>query len=208
VCAAAPVVDGSGDIHQHNSYALAGLGVGYGMEIETPRTRLRYWDQTDRDAFAAMHADPQVMHDCGGPISRRESDAKLDRYAATYRQYGFCRWAIEGQEGGLLGYAGIMPSRPGHPLGPHSEIGWRLVRRAWGHGYATEAARAALDDAFTRVRLTEVIAYTALDNWRSQAVMGRLQLWRDPSRDFTADYDAIRGWRGLVWVARRTGDPL
>jgi RimJ/RimL family protein N-acetyltransferase len=172
------------------------------MVIDTPRTRLRCWGQTDRAAFAAMHADPEVMRDYGGPISRRESDAKLDRYAATYRQHGFCRWAVEGQEGAFLGYAGIMPSRPGHPLGPHFEIGWRLVRHAWGHGYATEAARAALDDAFIRVRLAEVIAYTSFENLRSQAVMDRLQLHRDPSRDFTADYGSIKGWRGLVWVAR------
>ena len=174
------------------------------MEIETPRTRLRCWRQTDGDAFAAMHTDPVVMHDYGGPISRRESDAKLDRYAATYHQHGFCRWAIESQEGVLLGYDGVMPSRPGHPLGLHFEIGWRFVRRAWGHRYATEAARAALDDAFTRVLLAEVIAYTSPDNLRSQAVMCRLQLHRDPSRDFTADYDTIKGWRGLVWVARST----
>jgi RimJ/RimL family protein N-acetyltransferase len=151
-----------------------------------------------------MHADPEVMHDYGGPISRKESDAKLDRYSATYRQHGFCRWAVETHEGAFLGYAGVMPSRPGHPVGSHFEIGWRLVRRAWGHGYATEAARAALSDAFTRVGLTEVLAYTALDNLRSQAVMDRLQLRRDPSRDFTADYDTVKGWRGLVWVARST----
>jgi RimJ/RimL family protein N-acetyltransferase len=172
------------------------------MVIDTPRTRLRCWEQTDRDALAAMHADREVMHDYGGPISRRESDAKLDRYAATYRQHGFCRWAVEGRDGALLGYAGIMPSRPGHPLGSHFEIGWRLVRHAWGHGYATEAARAALADGFIRVGLAEVVAYTASDNLRSQAVMDRLQLRRDPSRDFTADYDSIKGWRGLVWVAR------
>jgi hypothetical protein len=51
--------------------------------------------------------------------------------------------------------------------------------------------------------LTEVIAYTAADNLRSQAVMIRLQMQRDPSRDFTADYDRIPAWRGLVWVARQ-----
>jgi RimJ/RimL family protein N-acetyltransferase len=174
------------------------------MIIETLRTRLRSWEPTDRDAFAAMHSDPEVMHDYGGPISRKESDAKLERYSATYRQHGVCRWAIEDQENALLGYAGIMPSRPGHPLGSHFDIGWRLVRRAWGHGYATEAAKAALSDAFTRVGLPEVIAYTSVDNLRSQAVMGRLQLRRDPSRDFTADYDTVKGWRGLVWIALRT----
>jgi RimJ/RimL family protein N-acetyltransferase len=149
-----------------------------------------------------MHADPEVMHDYGGPISRRDSDAKLERYATTYDQQGICRWAVESRDGAFLGYAGVMPSRPGHPLGLHFEIGWRLVRRAWGHGYATEAAQAALDDAFTRAGLAEVIAYTSPDNPRSQAVMGRLQMRRDPSRDFTADYDTIKGWRGLVWVAR------
>jgi RimJ/RimL family protein N-acetyltransferase len=172
------------------------------MEIETPRTRLRCLRHSDADAFAAMHGDPEVMHDYNGPIGRRESDVKLNRYVTTYHQHGFCRWAVETREGAFLGYSGIMPSLPGHPLGSHFEIGWRLVRRAWGHGYATEAAQAALNDAFFRVRLAEVIAYTASDNLRSQAVMCRLQLSRDPSRDFTADYNTNKSWRGLVWVAR------
>ena len=173
------------------------------MILDTPRMRLRCWQQADRGSFAAMHADPEVMHDYGGPISRSESDAKLDRYAATYRQNGYCRWAIESRDGAFLGYAGIMPSRPDHPIGSHVEIGWRLIRHAWGHGYATEAAQAALNDAFIRVGLTEVIAYAAPDNVRSQAVMARLQMQRDPSRDFTADYDSFKAWRGLVWVTRR-----
>jgi len=173
------------------------------MIIDTPRTRLRCWEPTDRDAFATMHADPDVMDDYGGPITRSASDAKLNRYASAYREHGFCRWAVESREGDFLGYAGVMPSRPGHPLGAHCEIGWRLVRRAWGHGYATEAARAALDDAFGRAGLAEVVAYTAADNRRSQGVMHRLRLQRDASRDFTADYDGIKGWQGLVWVARR-----
>jgi RimJ/RimL family protein N-acetyltransferase len=152
-----------------------------------------------------MHADPEVMLDYGGPISRMTSDAKLHRYMAAYRQHAFCRWAVENHEGAFLGYAGIMPSRPGHPIGSHIEIGWRLVRHAWGQGYATEAARAALDDAFTRIGVAEVIAYTAPDNLRSQAVMARLRLQRDPSRDFTADYDGVGAWRGLVWVGRPGG---
>jgi RimJ/RimL family protein N-acetyltransferase len=95
----------------------------------------------------------------------------------------------------------LMPSPAEHPLGPHFEIGWRLVRRAWGHGYATEAADAALKDVFDRAGLVEVLAYTSPDNLRSQAVMARLRLRRDPARDFTADYNGFRAWRGLVWVA-------
>ena len=170
------------------------------MIIETPRTRLRSWQNSDRDAFAALHADPEVMADAGGPLDRPQSNAKLDRYAAAFQRCGFTRWAVENLEGEFLGYAGVMPSRPAHPLGSHVDIGWRLVRSAWGHGYATEAAKAALHDAFTRCGLTEVLAYTAPDNLRSQAVMARLRLRRDPSRDFS-ETDGLRMWHGLVWVA-------
>lgn len=121
------------------------------MIIVTPRLCLRSWKDTDRDAFAGMHADPTVMHDYRGRVSRKESDAKLDPYAVAHRQHGFYRWAIESTECTFLCYAGIVPSRPEHPIGTHFEIGWRLVRRAWGHGYATEAARAALGDVFLRM---------------------------------------------------------
>jgi RimJ/RimL family protein N-acetyltransferase len=71
-------------------------------------------------------------------------------------------------------------------------------------GYATEAAGAALKDAFDRAGLVEVLAYTSPDNLRSQAVMARLRLRRDSPRDFKADYNGFRAWRGLVWVASAT----
>jgi len=173
------------------------------MLIETPRLRLRAWRTTDADAFAALNSDAEVMADEGGPLDRISSDAKLGRYRAALARNGFGRWVVEDRVGVFLGYAGVMPSPAGHPLGDHVEIGWRLVRAAWGHGYATEAARAALDDALERVGLPEVLAYTAPDNLRSQAVMQRLRLFRDPARDFTADYGSQKGWHGLVWVARR-----
>ncbi len=170
-------------------------------QLETPRLRLRYWRDSDRHAFAAMNADPEVMHDLGGPLDRAESDEKFDRYAAAFDQFGFSRWSIEDLTGRFLGYAGVAPRRGEHPLGRHEEIGWRLNRHAWGHGYASEAARAALDDAFARAGLKEIVAYTSPDNVRSQAVMARLNLRRDKSRDFTIHDDCVGTWRGLVWVA-------
>jgi RimJ/RimL family protein N-acetyltransferase len=170
------------------------------MIIETPRTRLRCWQNSDRDAFAALHAHPEVMLDLGGPLDRPQSDAKFNRYVAAFEQYGFTRWVVENLKGEFLGYAGVMLSRPDHPLGPHADVGWRLVRSAWGRAYATEAAKAALHDAFTRCGLTEVLAYTAPDNIRSQAVMARLRLRRDPARDFSESV-GLGVWHGLVWVA-------
>jgi RimJ/RimL family protein N-acetyltransferase len=177
--------------------------VNAGFAIETPRLRLRPWGEADRDAFAELNADAEVACDLGGPLSRAASDAKLDRYIDAFKRRGFCRWAIETRDRDFLGYAGVMPARDDHPLNPHCEVGWRLKRSAWGFGYATEAARAALDDVFTRIGLREVLSYTAADNLRSQAVMHRLQLTRDPSRDFTLCDERLGQWRGLVWVARR-----
>jgi len=170
------------------------------VSLTTPRLTLRSWRDTDRDAFASLNADPEVTWDLGGPLGRVDSDAKFDRYRTAFRQHGFSRLAIEGPRGTFLGYAGLMPAATDHPLGPHVEVGWRLARAAWGKGYATEAAKAVLHDAFERLRLAEVLAYTAADNARSQAVMTRLGMRRDPSRDFSI-INRSGTWHGLVWVA-------
>jgi RimJ/RimL family protein N-acetyltransferase len=169
--------------------------------LRTARLTLRPWRETDREAFAALNADPEVSWDLGGPLTRAASDAKFDRYLATFNRHGFSRLAVEDSQQVFLGYAGVMPRPADHPLGPHADIGWRLRRTAWGHGYASEAAQAALADVFARAGLAEVLAYTSADNARSQAVMRRLGLRREPARDFSHGYDG-KPWRGLVWVAR------
>jgi RimJ/RimL family protein N-acetyltransferase len=171
------------------------------FRLRTSRLTLRSWREDDRAAFAALNADPEVTEDLGGPLRRADSDAKFDRYRVTFDRHGFSRWAIDDPRGLVVGYAGVMPSPAGHPLGPHADIGWRLVRSVWGQGYATEAARAALVDAFGRVGLDEVLAYTSADNARSQAVMRRLGFRREPERDFDARYGDML-WHGLVWSAR------
>lgn len=172
--------------------------------IETPRIRLRPWREADREAFAALLADAEVMRDLGGPIDRAAADAKLDRYAATLARADVARLAVETRSGAFLGYAGVMPLAEGHPSGARFDVGWRLMRDAWGRGYATEAARAALDNAFARLGPEEIVAFTAPDNLRSQAVMQRLNMVRAAERDFTLTGDRLGDWHGLVWVARRT----
>ncbi len=166
------------------------------MTIKTQRLVLRPWAAHHVAPFNAMHADPEVMADYGGPTSAEVNARKIARYSAAFEAHGFCRWAVEDQGGGFLGYAGVMPSWPDHQIGEHFEIGWRFTRTAWGHGYATEAANAALTHA-RACGAGEVIAYTATDNIRSQAVMERLKLRRDAARDF---YTEPAGWF-WVWVA-------
>jgi RimJ/RimL family protein N-acetyltransferase len=170
--------------------------------LRTARTSLRPWRKADASAFAALHADAEVMRDLGGPLSRSQSDDKLHRYLAAFAEHGFCRWAVDDLDGNFIGYAGVMPIPAHYPVAPGFEIGWRFVRSAWGKGLAFEAAAAALKDVFVRTELTEVLSFTAPDNVRSQALMRRLELRRDEDRDFTVDCDGV-AWRGLVWVAER-----
>jgi RimJ/RimL family protein N-acetyltransferase len=169
--------------------------------IRTERLTLRSWCESDRAGFAALNASREVTADLGGPLGREESGVKFDRYVAAFEQHGLCRWTLNDGEGQLIGYAGIMPSRTEHPLGPHFDIGWRLMRAAWGKGYATEAARAALRDGFERTGLEEVLAYTSADNARSLAVIARLHLQRAAALDYSEPLGAGE-WRGLVWKAR------
>ena len=172
------------------------------MRLETPRLKLRHWRETDEDAFAKLHLDNDVNADLGGPYSRAKSDKKLARYIKAQTKQGYSRWVIETKSGDFLGYAGIMPVAGEHPLGSHNEIGWRLIREAWGKGYATEAATAALEDGFNRLGLEEVLSYTAETNLRSQAVMERIGMKRDIVRDFATHYEGYGYWQGLVWVAK------
>jgi RimJ/RimL family protein N-acetyltransferase len=64
------------------------------------------------------------------------------------------------------------------------EMAWRLARPYWGRGYASEAARAALDFGFSKVGLAEIVAYTVPHNHRSRGVMERIGMVRDEQGDF------------------------
>jgi RimJ/RimL family protein N-acetyltransferase len=163
--------------------------------IETARLRLRPWIDDDAPAFAALHADPEVMWDAHRPLTRTESDTKLARYRQVFDARGFSRFAMTDRDGVFLGYVGLLPIPPEHPLGEGVEIGWRLRRAAWGLGYASEGARGVLDHARTTHGRNGVFSYTAPDNVRSQAVMTRIGLARASDLDFTAP----DGWVGWVW---------
>ncbi|MBT2186314.1 GNAT family N-acetyltransferase [Sphingobium nicotianae] len=176
--------------------------------LRTERLRLVPWSDTHRGAFAAMNADPVVMADLGGPITQEQSDTKLRLYRAAQQERGISRWAVEDRDGRFLGYAGVMPRPdPDHPLGPHYEIGWRFIRSAWGHGYATESAGAALAHAAMHLPGTEILAMTAPDNRRSQAVVARLTLLRAPERDYVFVDHMSNRWPTIVWIAQQGSRP-
>jgi ribosomal-protein-alanine N-acetyltransferase len=154
-------------------------------ELRTERLLLRRWRRADRAPFAAMNADPEVMRYFPSALTPEDSDTFVDRIEAGFEKNGFGLWALEVVPAGeFIGFIGLaVPGFDAH-FTPAVEIGWRLARPAWGHGYATEAARRALASGFSDHGLTEVVSFTSLVNVRSQAVMRRIGMTHDPADDF------------------------
>lgn len=151
----------------------------------TPRLLLRRWRREDREPFAVLNADPEVMRYFRAPLDRAESDAFADRIEAQFDDLGYGLWAVEVRgDGRFIGFTGLARHVFEAPFTPCVEVGWRLARDAWGHGYATEAARAALEFGFIDTGLDEIVSMTTRTNERSQAVMRRLGMTHDPADDF------------------------
>lgn len=161
------------------------LVTGPAGEVRTARLLLRQWRDSDLESFAALNADPEVMRHFPAVLDRAESDALALRIRQRIAANGYGLWAVEAEPPmGFIGFVGL--NRPGFtaPFTPCLEIGWRLRRAAWGRGYASEAARAALAHAFAELGAAEVVSFTACGNDRSRAVMVRLGMVRDPADDF------------------------
>lgn len=153
--------------------------------LTTARLRLREWRKGDLIPIAAMNRDPAVTRYLGGPIPKRESDLIVGRFLQKWAEEPrFGWWALETRESAaVIGFLGLAPPDFTGPPAPCVEIGWRLARTAWGQGYATEAARAALDHGFAE-GLDEVVSFTVPANTRSRAVMERLGMHCDRGEDF------------------------
>jgi RimJ/RimL family protein N-acetyltransferase len=152
------------------------------QELRTERLLMRRWRESDRDAFAAINADEQVMELLPGTLTRAESDGYIDSIEAHFDEHGYGLWALQLRDGGEL--TGLNSVAFAAHFTPAVEIGWRLAHSAWGYGYASEAARAALRFGFEQAALAEIVSMTTELNLRSQAVMERIGMSRDPTDDF------------------------
>lgn len=153
--------------------------------LQTERLILRRWVSADRKPFAGMNSDPEVMKYFPSVLSREESDELADRIEEHVVTHGFGLWALEISD--LASFAGFVGlSMPGFEASftPCVEIGWRLARAYWGHGYATEAASATLAFGFDELRLDQIVSFTVPGNARSRRVMEKLGMTHDPRDDF------------------------
>ena len=145
------------------------------FEVRTDRLLLRRWRGTDREPFARLNADAEVMRFFPAPLTSADSDDLAARADAMFDLYGYGLWALERRDTGeFIGFTGLAPMPDGIPGAGGVEVGWRLARSAWGHGFATEAATAALRFGFVRLALAELNSITAVINIRSRSVMERL----------------------------------
>ncbi|MFG2527083.1 GNAT family N-acetyltransferase [Streptomyces sp. NPDC048516] len=153
-------------------------------ELRTERLLLRAWRPSDLAPWAAMNADPEVRRYFPEVLTQEQSEASIARFQAALDERGWGWWALEVRATGeFIGFTGLDPVDEDMSF-TGVETGWRLARSAWGHGYATEAARAALSFGFTTLGLPEIVAVTTATNLRSQAVMRRIGMTHDPAFDF------------------------
>jgi RimJ/RimL family protein N-acetyltransferase len=144
--------------------------------IRTARLLMRRWTESDREPFAALNGDPETLLFFPATLDRAASDVFADRIESLFEEQGYGLWALEipGTDK-FIGYTGLNPMPADVPGAGGVEIGW-MAKHAWHHGYATDAATAALAVAFGGAGLDEIWSMTAVLNEPSQAVMGRLGL--------------------------------
>lgn len=153
--------------------------------VFTSRLRLRTWRGSDQAPFTAMNADPQVMRYFPATLTASESAVLLRRITTGWDRDGFGLWLVERKDDEeFIGFVGLSPVPTDLPIAPAVEIGWRLVHRHWGVGYAREAAVATVQWAFDDLGLDSLVSYTAAINAPSRRLMTRLGMAHDPSADF------------------------
>ena len=156
-----------------------------GGNLTTERLVLSSWDDVAAEGLYRLSSDPEVMRHFPALANREQIRATVARHRANLATGRPGLYAVRVRETStFIGFVGLAKPSFDAPFAPCVEIGWRLARDAWGHGYATEAARAVLARAFDTLGLAEVVSFTAAVNEPSVAVMRRLGMHTDPAEEF------------------------
>lgn len=166
--------------------------------LETERLVLRAWKPDDFEAYARFMADAEVMrHLTGEPMSRADAWRNMATFAGHWMLRGYGMWAVERKsDSAFIGRVGLW-----NPEGwPALEVGWTLGREFWGQGYATEAARTALDYAFLTQSADRIISVIDKANAASRKVAARLGETRGEEREIV---HAGKTYKVDVWSISR-----
>ena len=156
--------------------------------LKTERLLLRRWRAEDLNAFAEMCSDPEVMQFIGSGATRsfQQTERAIETFELEWEERGFGLFAVEVlDDNKFIGFTGLSQPAFLPEIMPTVEIGWRLAREQWGRGYATEAARAALEFGLVDLELPNIVSVFQIENEASRNVIRKLGMHFD----------------------RRTGDP-
>ena len=159
----------------------------YGAQIETDRLLIRSWNlsKDNKEIFHELNSDEEIMQYFPHPRSRQVADELLEKLINIAKEDGYGWAAISLRTTGeTIGFAGLSKVNFATEFTPATEIGWRLVVRHWGKGYATEAANALVSHGFDELKLDKIVAFAAPANTRSIAIMKKLGMRHEPSMDF------------------------
>lgn len=153
--------------------------------LKTKRLILRTWKEEDLDPMLAVNQDLLVCEFLPKIGNRAATKTLIRRFMNHYKKNGFTAYAVELKSNGeFIGFVGLLVASFEAHFTPAVEIGWRLSSQHWGQGYATEAAKAVVDFAFTILKLEEIVSFTVENNIRSRRVMEKIGMQHDPHDDF------------------------
>lgn len=187
--------------------------------LETERIVLRRFTAADANNLCDLDSDPEVMRFLtGGKPTPRDviQNETLPAFLRYYERFdGFGFWAaIEKSTGDFLGWFHFRPPEGASP--DEAELGYRLRKSAWGHGYATEVSRALIRKGFTELGVQRVVASTYTDNYASRRVMEKAGLtlvrtfrmtWPEPAEQFDGE-DVEYALSKADWEQREQRTPI
>ena len=166
--------------------------------LETERLRLRRISHDDVDVLLELFADPVATRYLHGVMSRTEVEEWVERTLSRYTEYGYGLWGVTPRNSGeLVGYCGLIPQEDVDGR-DETEIGYGLLPRFQGRGYATEAARGCRDWAFEYLRVPRVISLIAPENGPSRRVAERVGMHVEKE---------IERWERRILVYALEADP-
>lgn len=160
----------------------------------TPRLGFRTWQPFDLDDFAMINADPEVMRFFQKPLSREETQAMMDRMQRMFTEKGYCYFAVDLLETKeLIGTIGLGWKTFESDFTPCVDIGWRIGKKWWNQGLATEGALACLSFAQQK-QIPEVLSMASVGNTASIQVMTKIGMryWKDFDHSELGDFPKIQ----------------
>ena len=156
------------------------------IQIKSERVLLRHWKASDLEPWIALNLDPKNLRYFPRTYSAEESLESFKRISESLEKNEYGLWAAEEKSSGeFMGFIGLAKADiPGVSFMPCYEIGWRLDKKYWGNGYATEGAKVALAYGLTELEIPTIYSYTSIHNLPSINVMKKIGLRERPELAF------------------------